>query len=114
WAVLGAVVLVITELVVIVLTGWMGPLVPLGAVAVLLYAAICWVSLPFAWLLVLLVMPFSREIVFLGIGSALWVPTEPLIFTFLAVWSIKSLLGGAIRVPGSNVINWVLILGVVT
>lgn len=113
WIVATAAALVTIELVAVWLSGWMGPLVPLGGLALALFAVLCWISLPVGWLVTLAGVGFSREVFFPGLSSALWVPTEPLIFTFLAVWIVKSLLAGAHRMPRSPVLHMIGLIGLI-
>ncbi|HKW51431.1 MAG TPA: O-antigen ligase family protein, partial [Candidatus Eisenbacteria bacterium] len=53
-----------------------------------------------AWALVWLVFPFSIEVVFGG-GSAINLPTEPMIAIALAAWTLRSVAAGNSRLPAS-------------
>jgi O-antigen ligase len=53
------------------------------------------------------------EMSFSVVSSALWVPTEPLIFTFLAVWAVKGLLRGSHTIPRGSVVTSVALLLIV-
>ena len=110
WIVGGTLVLLAAEVAAVLLSGWMGPVLPLGAAALVLFLGLCWLSLPAAWLLTMAAVPFSIEMVVPGTSSALWVPTEPLIFAFLSVWAVKALLHGVHTLPRSPVIVAVFLL----
>jgi O-antigen ligase len=66
---------------------------PLTAVAscIVVFALLCVARLEVAFLLILAVTPFSTERVIPGTGSALQVPTEPMLFVALAAWGVRSL-----------------------
>jgi O-antigen ligase len=58
---------------------------------ILVFALLCVTKLEAAFLLVLAVVPFSRELVVAGTGNALQMPTEPMLFVALAAWGARSL-----------------------
>jgi O-antigen ligase len=62
----------------------------LGA-GILAYAVLCAVDLEAAFILILVVVPFSVEMHIPGTGSALQVPTEPMLFVALAAWLLRFL-----------------------
>jgi putative inorganic carbon (HCO3(-)) transporter len=66
---------------------------PLAAVTscIVVFALLCVTQLEVAFLLVLAATPFSMERVIPGTGSALQVPTEPMLFVALAAWGVRSL-----------------------
>jgi len=66
---------------------------PLALVAsgILVFALLCVTQLEVAFLFVLAVVPFSRELVVPGTGNALQMPTEPMLFVALAAWGARSL-----------------------
>lgn len=105
--------MVALELFALLIAGIAGPLVALGMILLPAYAVLCWISLPTAWLATLAVVPFSMEIVIPGTSSALWIPTEPMIFTFLGVWAIRGLLHGARAVPRSPILAVILVLALI-
>jgi O-antigen ligase len=113
WVVRGALAVAALEAVALVLAGLVGPLAGLGVILLPCYAALCWISLPAAWLTTLALSPLSREIVFPGVSSALWVPTEPMIFVFLAVWMLRALLRGARSVPRSPILAMIVLLALI-
>jgi O-antigen ligase len=94
-----------SELVLAIICYQFDLLVGLLLVGGLLYAALCWYSLPAAWLLGLAFVPLSQEIKFEAVRSALWIPTEPMIFTFLAVWLVRSVLRREIRIRQSPLVT---------
>jgi putative inorganic carbon (hco3(-)) transporter len=69
------------------------PPYPLAAVAaiILVFALLCVTQLEVAFLLILAATPFSMERVIPGTGSALQIPTEPMLFVALAAWGLRSL-----------------------
>lgn len=109
----GAVVLAALEVVALLLAGVAGPLMALAVVLAPCYAALCWISPPTAWVLTLALLPVSREIVFPGVSSALWVPTEPMIFVFLAIWGLRALLHGARSLPRSPILGMIGVLAAI-
>jgi O-antigen ligase len=109
----GAIAITALELLALVVAGVVGPLAAVGLLFVPAFAVLCWISLPLAWLTTLAVVPLSREIVFPGVSSALWVPTEPMIFVFLGVWGIRALLHGARSVPRSPILGVIFLLAVI-
>ncbi len=102
--------MVVLEVVALILAGVAGPLAAAGAILLPLYAALCWISLPAAWLVTIGVVPFSLEVYFSGVSSALWVPTEPMIFLFLGTWGVRALLHGARSIPRSPILASVGVL----
>jgi O-antigen ligase len=76
--------------------------VAFGVTLLLAFLALCLVSLEGAMLTILAVTPFSIEMVVPGSGSALQVPTEPMIFTILLVWALRFLARDSTRIaqPG--------------
>jgi len=66
---------------------------PLAAVTscIVVFALLCVTHLEVAFLLILAATPFSMERVIPGTGSALQVPTEPMLFVALAAWGVRSL-----------------------
>jgi O-antigen ligase len=113
WVALGMLAVAALEILALAVAGMLGPLAALGAVMAPCYAALCWVWPMTAWLATLALVPLSREIVFPGISSALWVPTEPMIFIFLAVWGLRGLLHGARSLPRSPVFGMIGVLAAV-
>ncbi|MGH7740464.1 MAG: O-antigen ligase family protein [Candidatus Eiseniibacteriota bacterium] len=113
WVVRGALAVVALEILALVLAGVAGPLAALGVILLPAYAALCWIALPAAWLATLAVVPFSMEIVVPGTSSALWVPTEPMIFVFLAIWALRGLLHGARDIPRSPILGMILLLALI-
>ena len=113
WVTRGAVLVAALEVVALLVAGAVGPLVGLGVILLPCYAVLCWISLPTAWLTTLAVLPFSREIVVPGTSSALWVPTEPMIFVFLGVWMLRALLHGARSLPRSPILAMILVLALI-
>jgi O-antigen ligase len=111
WLVAGASAFLLAELVAVIVALMVDPLVGLGLVVVPLFVALCFVSLPAAWILVVAMVPFSNEVYFKAIGAALWVPTEPMIFLFLGVWIVRALLRGTPHIPKSALFLWVALLG---
>lgn len=89
---------------------WFGAGIGLLAVGGLLYAALCWYSLPAAWLVCLAAVPFSQEIVFPAVQSALWIPTEPMLFVFLGVWFLRSFQRREILLRSSPLVTSLAIL----
>jgi O-antigen ligase len=112
WAVQGALGLLALELSAIMLTGLVGPVVGIGIVVLPLFILLCWISLPTAWLVTLAVVPFSFEMVFPIGSSALWLPTEPMVFVFLAVWIVRASLHGAYSIPRSPVLVSLAVLAI--
>ncbi len=53
-----------------------------------------------AWALIWIAFPFSIEVVFAG-GSAINLPTEPMIAIALAAWVLRSLAAGGVSLPRS-------------
>jgi O-antigen ligase len=109
----GAIAVVALELVALALAGLVGPLAAFGVILLPCFTVLCWISLPVAWLTTLAVVPLSREIVFPGVSSALWVPTEPMIFVFLAVWMLRALVQGKRAVPRSPLLAMVGVLALI-
>jgi putative inorganic carbon (HCO3(-)) transporter len=66
------------------------PVAALGA-GILAYAVLCAADLEAAFILILAVVPFSVEMHIPGTGSALQVPTEPMLFVALAAWLLRFL-----------------------
>jgi O-antigen ligase len=62
---------------------------------ILVYSIVCLVSLEVAFALILAATAFSMEVVFPGTGSALQLPTEPMLFVALAVWLLRFLSRGS-------------------
>jgi len=54
-----------------------------------------------AWALVWIAVPFSIEVRLVG-GSAISLPTEPMIAAALAAWGLRALLAGEFRLPRSS------------
>jgi putative inorganic carbon (HCO3(-)) transporter len=71
--------------------------IALPVAGLVMYFALCLVDLPAAFLLLLVVTPFSVQRVF-G-GSGLQVPTEPMLFVALGVWFLRSLARGHHVIP---------------
>lgn len=59
----------------------------------LVHAALCCLNLEAAFATLLVVTPFSIQQIFAG-GSALQIPTEPMLFLALAVWTLRTLARG--------------------
>lgn len=57
----------------------------------LVYGLLCLVRLETAFAILLAVTPFSIEMAFRGSGSALQIPTEPMLFVALAAWGFRFL-----------------------
>ena len=64
------------------------------AAVILVFALLCVNHLEAAFLLILAATPFSTERLVPGTGSALQVPTEPMLFLALAAWGARSLVRG--------------------
>jgi len=76
---------------------------PLYAAAIALasaYFLLAFRSPELAWALVWIAFPFSVEVVFGG-GSAISLPTEPMIALALAAWVLRSVAAGSLRIPRS-------------
>jgi O-antigen ligase len=76
---------------------------PLYGAAVALasaYFLLAFRSPDLAWALVWIAFPFSIEVVFGG-GSAINLPTEPMIALALAAWALRSVAAGDLRLPRS-------------
>ncbi len=71
---------------------FVSPVIAAAMVVMILYGILCTVNLKWAWAVILFCFPFSREVTFQGLGSALQVPTEPLCFMFVFVWLLRSFL----------------------
>lgn len=71
---------------------WASPVIAAAIFFGTLYAILCLINLKWAWAVILFSFPFSREVSFRGLSSALQVPTEPLCFIFVFVWLLRSLL----------------------
>jgi O-antigen ligase len=71
--------------------------VALGAAALIVYAALCVLHLTSAMLVLVAVTPFSLERAIPGTGSALQLPTEPMLFLALGAWLIRSLSRGRLN-----------------
>lgn len=69
-----------------------------GAVA---YAILAYLRPNVAWGLAWLAFPFGIETLLPG-GSALYVPTEPMIFLALAAWAVRLMAGAPLRIPRSR------------
>ena len=108
---LGALIFVVTELIAVAIAVTVDPFLGLGIVVAPAFAALCFLSMPAAWLLVLAAVPFSHELYMRPIGAALWLPTEPMIFLFLLIWGFRSLLRGDHRIPRSSILTWTGLLG---
>ena len=113
WMARGVLVLAALEVAALAMAVLAGPVFGLGLVLVPAYAALCWISLPAAWLVTLAVIPLSVELVFPGVNSALWVPTEPMIFVFLAVWAIRAMLHGTRSLPRSPLLGMIGVLALI-
>lgn len=64
------------------------------------YFLVAFRSPDFAWALVWIAVPFSIEVTLPG-GSAINLPTEPMITIALAAWALRSIMVGEFRVPRS-------------
>ena len=77
---------------------------PLATVVscIVVFALLCVSHLEVAFLLILAATPFSMERAIPGTGSALQVPTEPMLFVALAAWGVRSLArrSGTFAQPG--------------
>lgn len=113
WVAYAGAGLVALQLAAVVLSGWINPLYALGLLFVPLFAVLCWMSLPAAWLVTLAAVPFSSEVVLPGTASALWIPTEPMMLIFLGVWGVRAVLRGAHRIPRSPLLAAIGALGLV-
>lgn len=73
--------------------GGASPPYPLAAVTscILVFALLCVTQLELAFLLILALTPFSMERTIPGTGSALQIPTEPMLFVAQATWVVRSL-----------------------
>lgn len=86
--------------------------VALGVAALIVYAALCFFHLTSAMLLLVAVAPFSLERAVPGTGSALQLPTEPMLFLALGAWLLRSLARGRLRMAqGPLTLALVLALG---
>jgi len=94
--------LLTTELAILALGFLVGR--PLYGAAIALasaYFLLAFRSPDLAWALVWIAFPFSIEVILAG-GSAINLPTEPMIGLALAAWALRSLLAGNVRVPRSS------------
>jgi hypothetical protein len=84
---------------------------PLAAAAsgILVFALLCVTHLELAFLLILAATPFSMERVIPGTGSALQVPTEPMLFVALAAWGARFLARGSTRFAQSGLTGALLL-----
>ena len=82
------------------LLGWLevqsstGAPVALTIAMLAAFAVTCVVRLEAAFLCLLILTPFSVQFVIPGTGSALQIPTEPMLFLALGVWLLRSLARG--------------------
>jgi O-antigen ligase len=107
---LGAVLVLVLEIIAVILSGWLGPILPLGLLGLALFAVLCWTSLPVAWFVVLVCTPFSIQWIIPSLRTGTWVPTEPFILTFLGVWIVKATLRGTHTIPRSQVLTSIVLL----
>jgi len=77
------------------------PFLGVAAAGAVGYAILAYHRPNVAWGVLWIAFPFGIETLFPG-GSALFVPTEPLIFIALAAWIARLLLGGPLRIPRSR------------
>lgn len=112
-AIVGAAGVISLELIVLALTGFWDARLVLGVVVLSAYAMLCWASPRSAWLLALACVPLSREMLVPLAGSALWVPSEPMILVFLAIWAMRVALRGSHSLPRSRLLSSVAILGLI-
>lgn len=61
------------------------------------YLTLCLVSLESAFLVLVLATPFSRETRIPGTGSALQIPTEPMLLLAILVWTVRIMARGSHR-----------------
>lgn len=77
-----------------------------GAAAFALIAA---TRLETAFALILVLTPFSAEVVFRGTGSALQIPTEPMLFVALSLWGLRFLTRGSTRFEQPALVGMMLV-----
>lgn len=83
-----------------------------GAAALIAYALLCAFHLTGAMLVLAIVTPFSLERQVPGTGSALQLPTEPMLLLAVAAWFLRSLARGRLRLAqGALVAALLLALG---
>jgi len=93
-------ILAVAVTVALFLLGWLevrsSPPAPLAlTVAVMCaFAVLCVIRLEAAFLSLLVLTPFSVQFIVPGTGSALQIPTEPMLFLALGVWLLRSLARG--------------------
>ncbi len=77
----------------------MGGRIPFTGIAagLIVFAGLCLARLEAAFLLLIAITPWSVETVLRGTGSALQIPTEPMLFLALAAWSLRFLSRGSSR-----------------
>jgi O-antigen ligase len=98
----------------LLVVGWMfDPFLALAGGLLLLYAVVCVLSPTAAWLFTLACVPFSMESMFPAVSSALWLPTEPMIWIFLGVWGVRALIRGSHSLPSSPLLLAVVLLAAV-
>ena len=74
--------LAVFQMGIILIWSLVSPFLALVVAAALLYGILLIINIRWAWLSVILLFPFSREVLIPGFQSALQIPTEPLIFVF--------------------------------
>ena len=77
------------------------PLAGAAVAALAAYFLIAFRAPDVAWGLVWIAFPFSIEVTLAG-GSAINLPTEPMIAAALAAWGLRSIMTGELRVPRSS------------
>ena len=77
------------------------PFLGVAAAGGVAYAILAYLHPNVAWGLVWLAFPFGIETLLPG-GSALYLPTEPMIFLALAAWAARLLAGAPLRIPKSR------------